>query len=84
MDQRDTFKDARELLYIIEGLFKKKEKAALIVDREGLVRMAGLIVNVDHKDTIGQTVIHIDGPDCFLLDQVIAVNGIFRSDYSEC
>ena len=84
MDQRHTFKDAAELLSIIQELYTRKEKAALIIDRHGLTRVQGSLLKVDIRNNIGDTVIVMEGPDPITLDQVIAVNGIFRSDYSEC
>jgi hypothetical protein len=85
MDQRNTFNGTNQLLDIITSLFKQKGKASLIIDKEGLTRMEGLITKVEqNNNNIGETMIHLRPSNYFLLDEVIAINGVFRSDYSEC
>jgi hypothetical protein len=84
MDQRTTFSNLAELLEIISIAFKQKEKCSFIIDKEGLVRMEGLITKVEQNSTIERTVVHLQPANYFSLDEVIAINGIFRSDYSEC
>jgi hypothetical protein len=84
MDQRTTFKDVDQLMDIINVVFKEKAKASFIIDKEGLTRMEGLITNVEHNTSSARTVVHLQPSNYFHLDEVIAINGIFRSDYSEC
>jgi hypothetical protein len=84
MDQRTTFKDVDQLMDIINVVFKEKGKASFIIDKEGLTRMEGLITNVEQNTSSGRTVVHLQPSNYFHLDEVIAINGIFRSDYSEC
>ena len=84
MDLRSTFQDIREVLDTITDLLQRDQKAALIIDKDGLTRVEGFVTRVDVKHNIAETEVSIDSADSFLLEQVIAVNGIFRSDYSEC
>jgi hypothetical protein len=85
MDQRSTFGNLDQLLDIITGLFKEKSRASLIIDKEGLTRMEGLITKVERNDgSVGKTIVHLHPSENFTLNDVIAINGIFRSDYSEC
>lgn len=84
MDQRNTFKDLSQLLSLVSALKDKKEKASFIIDKNGLSRMEGIITAVEENAIINKTSVRLNPSNIVLLDQVIAVNGIFRSDYSEC
>ena len=47
--------------------------------------MEGLITKVEeNNNNIGETMIHLRPSNYIVLDEVIAINGVFRSDYSEC
>ena len=84
MDQRTTFEDLNQLLAIVSDLHQHKEKASFIVDNDGLARIDGIITAIVPNDTIKKTSIHIHPTTRVQLENIIAVNGIFRSDYSEC
>lgn len=84
MDQRKTFASLQELLAILRPLFQQGETASFLVDDEGITRIEGMITAVDEQKETGETVITLDHAANFLLKQIIAVNGQFRSDYSEC
>ena len=84
MDQRNTFKDLSQLLSLVSALKDNKENASFIIDRDGLSRMEGIITAVEENAIINKTSVHLNPSNIVFLDQVIAVNGIFRSDYSEC
>jgi len=85
MDQRQTFSNAAELMNMINVLFTQQRKASFIIDQDGLTRTEGLIVKLEEKNgLIEETVVHLQPSLHFKLSQVIAVNGVFRSDYSEC
>jgi hypothetical protein len=45
---------------IITSLFKQRGKASLVIDKEGLMRMEGLITKVEeNNNNIGETMIHL-------------------------
>ena len=84
MDKRETFKDYQQLLSIFSNLQQQQQKAALLIDAEGLTRMEGAVTRIERSDDAGKSIITIDNKDSISLEQVIAVNGLFRDDYSEC
>ena len=84
MDQRQTFDDKQELLSFVTSISNEKIKAFLLVDKEGLTRVEGMITSVMQAGDIPDTRIIIDNGDTILLKEIIAINGLFRSDYSEC
>jgi hypothetical protein len=84
MDQRITFDSAKGSLYTLSNLQHKKEKVSLLIDLKGLTRLEGYIVNIEEQQPLEKILIKVNNADAFLLEQVIAVNGIFRSEYSEC
>jgi hypothetical protein len=84
MDQRDTFQNLSQLHSIVSGLFTEKQKASLLIDSNGLTRVEGEITFIEQQGDPAKTVITIDNVDQINLSQIIAVNGLFRSDYSEC
>lgn len=85
MDQRQTFGNLNELKAILEDDDTQHKAAHLIIDRDGLLRVNGHISSVE---TIvdGRDFIRIDNSvfPFIYLAEIVAVNGIFRSDYSEC
>ena len=84
MDQRQTFIDDNELLSVVTTIFNQKLKASLIIDKEGLTRVEGIITLIDKRDDNENTSIIIDNRDTVTLKEIIGINGLFRSDYSEC
>jgi hypothetical protein len=46
--------------------------------------MEGHIASIKEKADLGSTVITLEHGEWIYLNQIIAVNGQFRSDYSEC
>lgn len=84
MDQRATFHNLPELLSIVLDLFKQKQKASSLIDADGLTRIEGTISFIKQENNVGKTTITIDNMTEITIEQIIAVNGLFRSDYSEC
>ena len=84
MDQRQTFNDNNELLSLVTSICNEKIEAFLLIDREGLMRVEGVITSIDKHDDIENIRITISGRDRVLLKEIIGINGLFRSDYSEC
>ena len=87
MDQRITFGTLDELKNILSDLQRTQARASLLIDRDGLTRVEGMIMSLQESNpSLGQTTFRLEGPDSapIHLQEVIAVNGIFRSDFSEC
>lgn len=86
MDQRQTFDDLHSLKAILLNLCEQKGKASLLVDREGLIRMEGIIESIEEKAPLEVTVVMVNNsiPQPIFLKEIVAVNSIFSSDYSEC
>lgn len=84
MDQRDTFKDYQQLCSIFLNLQQQKQKTSLLIDDNGLTRIEGEITDVVTDAEITKSLIIVDNKDSIPLEKIIAVNGLFRADYSEC
>lgn len=84
MDQRQVFNNDEELLSFVTLMSNQKLKAFLLIDRAGLTRVEGVITSIIEKDDIENTSIRIDNRDTICLNEIIGINGLFRSDYSEC
>lgn len=80
MDKRETFDSTDSLKNILAGLYQQKQKASFLIDKNGLTRLEGLITDIQQGDNASITV----GDNQIALEQIIAVNGIFRGDYTEC
>ena len=80
MDKRETFDSTDSLKNILAGLYQQKQKASFLIDENGLMRLEGLITDIQQGDNTTITI----GDNQIALEQIIAVNGIFRGDYSEC
>ena len=84
MDSRKTINTTQSFLELLKGYYANQERVSLLIDQEGLTRLEGLITSVQTKDKAEDAVIQIDKGTSFSLADLIAVNGNFRSDYSEC
>ena len=81
MDTRITLDNKETFFQILKDLHSAETKASSLYDNNGLTRYEGLIMDI----------IAVPKP-CLLLEDgqeipfssVIAVNGIFAPDYSEC
>lgn len=82
MDQRTTFRDYTELFGLLENL--RGVKASFLLDHEGLTRLDGTVTSLTQAGDPAQSMLVLDDGPSFRLAQVIAVNGTFRWDYSEC
>jgi len=85
MDQRQTFGNLAELKAILEEDGVVSHIAYLIIDRDGLTRISGHITGVE-MTTDARSFIIIDSSPSHIvyLTEIVAINGLFRSDYSEC
>ncbi len=84
MDSRITFDNLADLLEVLKETYLVGETASFMVDREGLSRVEGTVTGIEPGDSLGGFLIRLDNGESFFLGEVIAVNGIFRSDYTEC
>ena len=84
MDQRETFNNPEQLLTIVSTIYQQKLPSAFLIDNSGLERMEGIITAIEEGQNINKTKIIVAGKHEILLEQIIGINGIFRSDYSEC
>lgn len=84
MDQRETFNNPEQLLTIVSTIYRQKLPSAFLIDNGGLERMEGLITAIVEGENINKTKIIVASKNEILPEQIIGVNGIFRSDYSEC
>lgn len=78
MDKRETFADIRELKKILMGCIESKRHSDLLIDQGGITRFSGIIKAIE-----GDACIFHNG-EKIKLENIIAVNGIFQADYSEC
>jgi len=81
MDKRETFDTTDSLKAILAGLYQQKQKASFLIDKDGLTRLEGTITDIQQQGD-GITIMVGDMP--IAIEQIIAVNGIFRDDYTEC
>lgn len=82
MDRRTTFQNYPELLELLSSL--QGTRASFILDHGGLTRLDGTITALKRAADVQKTEFVLDSGPSFSLAQVIAVNGLFRWDYSEC
>ncbi len=82
MDNRTTLKTGQSFLELLLQLQKSNTKAAMLLDCNGLKREEGIISEVvttdNHPYLKLQSGLKID------LSTIVAINGIFLPDYSEC
>ncbi len=84
MDQRQTFPNLESLRSILNDMILKGEKASFLLDRNGLSRAEGSILSMEETQPVGDTVIKLNNDELDYLKEIVGVNGIFRSDYTEC
>lgn len=84
MDQRQTFEDSDQLFSFITGIFQQQQHASLLIDKDGLERVEGKITSIDPHIDVDKTTILINDITPVSIKEIIGINGLFRSDYSEC
>ena len=84
MDQRQTFPNLEGLRLILNDIILKGEKASFLLDRNGLSRAEGSILSIEETQPVGDTVIKLNNDELVYLKEIVGVNGVFRSDYTEC
>ena len=82
MDNRTTLKTGQSFLDLLLQLQKDNTKAAMLLDCKGLKREEGIISEVVMNDT--QPYLKLQSGLKIVISTIVAVNGIFLPDYSEC
>lgn len=82
MDTRKTLDKNETFLVLLQSLFNSQDKASLLVDDNGIIRAEGLITAI-YGDA-ETPYIELDNAMKITLKSIIAVNGTFLPDYSEC
>ncbi len=73
----------QELRSLLTALHDEQREAALLVEHNGLTRVNGTIVSIE-DGAAGDTIIKLNDHEPVLMKEVVAVNGTFSSDYTEC
>ena len=84
MDIRDTLIVSDTFLSMLTDLHARHQKVALLADAGGITRWEGYLTAILEGEDKPKSTLVLDNGATLTVDQVIAVNGIFRSDYSEC
>jgi hypothetical protein len=81
-DVRETLPAKGDFYNMLLLLFKNKETVNILFDSNGITRANGLIKEISERN---ESPFLILGNDLKIeMHSIIAVNGIFTSDYSEC
>ena len=82
MDSRQTIDRESGFIELLKQLYHDGETASLLVDDNGLTRMEGLLTRVQTAETGAW--IELDHSSTIPVKLIVAVNGTFHPDYSEC
>ena len=82
MDTRDTLKKNEAFLQVLESAHKAGSKVNLLLDDSGISRAEGIIVNVITDTQV--PFIELKSGLKIALKSIVAVNGVFLPEYSEC
>lgn len=81
-DIRETLSVAEDFYSIILSLYEKKEPVNILFDDNGITRASGNIVELSEQNKIAFLV--LDNGTRISINSIVAVNGTFAPDYSEC
>lgn len=84
MDVRNTVVTPEVFLDVLLEYQENHQDVSLLIEKDGLTRAEGHIVNIHAEKDFLKSKIELDNGSSFVLEDVVAVNGMFRSDYSEC
>jgi hypothetical protein len=82
MDARQTIEINESFSEMLQSLYKSGNKVYLLVDDNGITRAEGFIKTFN--TTTDKPSIELDNGIKVTIETIIAVNGVFRADYSEC
>ncbi|MEI6946283.1 hypothetical protein V9K67_03715 [Paraflavisolibacter sp. H34] len=84
MDIRQTLVVHASFIPLLKQLKESHQKASLLVDENGLSREEGYVAHLLEGEGAEDTLVHLDNGKVITLKSIVAVNGTFLSDYSEC
>ena len=82
MDCRVTIDKKTGFLKMLQEAFDSGKPVNMLLDDEGLSRANGTITSINTKDNT--SIITLNGHTDISMDKLVAVNGIFSDDFSEC
>jgi hypothetical protein len=83
VDCRVTLNENETFLELLKVYYHSKEKVHLLVDDEGITREEGFIMNMDDGN-ISSEYIEMDSGIKIPVKKIVAVNGVFLSQFGEC
>lgn len=82
MDKRKTLIVTETFQKMLLELYQANAKAALLYDDHGMTRAEDFIV--EYEENGHKSYIILENGQKIMVNSIIAVNGTFLSDYSEC
>jgi hypothetical protein len=82
MDKRKTLIVTETFQKMLLELYQANAKAALLYDDQGMTRAEDFIV--EYEENGNKSYIILENGQKIMVNSIIAVNGTFLSDYSEC
>lgn len=82
MDVRITISPTETYLEMLTNCMNGRQKVSMLLDEDGLTRAEGIIRTIQ-ADTINPYIEMEDGAK-IVIKNIVAVNGVFHSSYSEC
>lgn len=82
MDIRQTLVVHSTFEQMLNELKENGRPAALLFDEQGLTRHEGTVTQL--REEAGIMNVHLSDGKIIPLKAIVAVNGVFLSDYSEC
>lgn len=82
MDTRHTLKKNEAFLQVLEDAQQAGSKVNLLLDDAGITRAEGIIISLDTNTPA--PFIELNNGLKIALKSIVAVNGVFLPEYSEC
>ena len=82
MDSRNTLRSDEDFLRVLESFAVSKTKVAMLLYNNGMIRSEGIVdeIVIENQHPF---LLMTDG-NKIAVEKVVAVNGIFSPEYSEC
>lgn len=78
MDKRETMGTDKNFTTMLQELLASGQKASMLVDHEGLGRMEGVIAKLEPP------YVELQSGERIAMDTIMAINGVFKDDFSTC
>jgi hypothetical protein len=82
MDNRITWKQEESFIPILQKLLVNSGNANMLLDSEGMMRVEGIVEKI--VLTANPAYIQLSNGIKIVIRTIVAINGVFLSDYSEC